>query len=207
MAKNKRYFTVAERNAWFASLTPAKKRIQIAKDVLAQLDAKVIEAQAGTYFLIENLDEKFNNKEFIELQKILVGTNSACQCCAKGALFAAKVRNYNDCKVDVHGESVAVSEGTMRRNLAEIFDQYQYNLIENAFEVNSGMNLHDDKRKNRKLIRAGYMYRDVDGDETRMRMIMQNIIKNRGTFVVPNLDDFDADIQDFIKQDYVPSEI
>jgi hypothetical protein len=206
MAKNKRYFTVAERNAWFASLTPAKKRIQIAKDVLAQLDAKVIEAQAGTYFLIENLDKKFNNKE-IELQKILVGTNSACQCCAKGALFAAKVRNYNDCKVDVYGDCVAVAEGTMRRNLAEIFDQYQYDLIETAFEVDPSMNFHDDKRKNRKLIRAGYMYRDVDEAETRMRMIMQNIIKNRGTFVVPNLDDFDPDIQDFINQDYVTNEI
>jgi len=204
MAKNVRYFTIEERNDWFAKLPPAKKRVQIAKDVIEQLDLKKFVSSPGTYFNLKDVPDSYDYGNH-ELQKVL-NDSGECKVCAKGAIFATKVLNYNNCVINTDDKfyfgTLELKESILSENLSDIFSKKQLDLIENAFECDyTNICSDEDDVHLSDLVRARFMYGYIcdDPDSTeRMRLIMQNIIDNNGTFVVDKLEDFDSDTQERI---------
>lgn len=185
--------TTAERirkaNKRFAAMTKAQKRVAIAKDVLAALATKKIEAESGTYYLrTKALGDKLNGEQ--------------CNACAIGALFACQVERTPKLKLtdasdyydstdvywdeDAHEYKEGAAERSfasygMRETLRKFFGDKQLGLIETAFEQDDDycydLNLDGDTVD--AAIKFGSRYRS---DRGRMRAIMENIVANRGEF-------------------------
>lgn len=177
-------------------LTPAQRRVVIAKDVIAALDAKKINAQPGIYCEIDLAFEEVVGKDL----RSKIPDAKQCNVCALGAIFVAKVARFNDFNVGKENygsfvgddtEIVDVGGGDIRSNLSEYFDDIQLGLIESAFEkiTDFAYSAFYDRSKsgrvtpeeNRLCDRAACFSRS-NNPEFRMRKIMQNIIDNHGTF-------------------------
>ncbi len=158
-------------------LTPCNTPItavSIAQDVLKLLDAQKLIAESGIYLEIEYDEEDLNDQE---LQTVLNDTNVKCSVCALGSLFVAKIWKTDN--LTVSGTSV-MDNNKMREELDAYFSQDQLKLIERAFE---GWTYNNDPRT------AGfYSFQNNHGNsDTRLRIIMANIIANGGTFVPEQL--------------------
>lgn len=198
--------TAEERNTWFAGLTVEQKRIEIAKDVIVQLEAGKYTTKGGYFSLKgENLmyDQERYKEEFskiTELQTLIDLPEATCQVCGIGAVFASKVRLGDNCKME-HSEhncdledaiDAFVSRDSLVEQLNGIFDPIQCDLIEAAFEGTTTYaesdvsEMTDDEIDDYsdKLAYAERMYRHNTDRDDIMRRIMQNIIDNNGTFVV-----------------------
>jgi hypothetical protein len=149
-AKPKKRLTAAEK---------AKRRVAIAKDVLAQLTARRFKAQSGMY--------------------IVATGKKTCKVCALGALFVAGVEPDVKKAEQVAEESVYL----IRKSLRSLFTTPVLEDVEAWFEGSDpmdweeryGMWLPRDTRRSD-------FYRKHPNDTKRMRLIMQNIVDNKGTF-------------------------
>jgi hypothetical protein len=191
---NTEKMSVAERNAWFAELSPKEQRIQLARDVLAQLETERIKASPGVYVdfpLTERLKD-------LEVQAALIENQAPCNVCAKGALFVARVAGYNSFrKGDTLGEvaqwdgeelDVLIDDEHTLESLEGIFTREQLDLIENAFEgrmLNYSMDMSDGDPWSV----AAHMYEWYSGTEGALEAIMLNILKNDGVFLVPSYEE------------------
>lgn len=180
-------------------LTPAQRRVVIAKDVIAALDAKKINAMQGTYC---DTDLNFRSISGKSLREALPAAKK-CDVCALGALFMAKVGRFNDFTVDTHNagyshENFGVgSQETLHENLKDYFTPIQLGLIETAFENNSefarwafedvnvaamGSDNYELLPEQRKLVSRAKRFTRAKNTAERMRKIMLNIVTNRGEF-------------------------
>jgi hypothetical protein len=177
----------------FKTLTKAQKRVAIAKDVIKQLNAARFNARNG-YYLIPNPVGTYssfgtsileNIKAGTELQNILKKNIERCDCCAKGALFMSAVEKYNQCKVTKNmkeNDGRMFDDSDITKHLRGIFSQDQLTLIESAFE---GFYL-DGEIANNPYDSPTYRFkRNFTQPDDCMRAIMENIIENKGTFVIP----------------------
>ncbi len=161
----------------------AEKRVEIAKDVLAQLRAEKIVASQGTYCF---LDADIQGTE--ELREEVKGAR--CEVCALGALFMGDIRKNDKCKgVDV-GLGLEpdgfvnhyIDERAMRDRLGKLFSVKQTALIECAFE--KGIDPTNSLSENEYATATAFGNRYEDSSE-RLRVIMRNIIRNDGQFKLP----------------------
>ena len=157
--------------------------------------------------ILKLLMMKLNYKKRLLKRRLVFSQKSTekCQVCAKGALFAVKALNYNNCKVDKNIIDFDVDEYDVIEALDGIFSEHQLDLIENAFEVEMIQDDTDTKKEYGELLRAAYMYRRSETGnkldaETRLHLIMENIVKHRGTFKLPRFKDFTPESQLDIKE-------
>lgn len=163
-------------NKKFKAMTKPQKRVAIAKDVIAQVKLEKYRTTPGQYFSYMSSDAADSCGG--DAQQYLVGGGS-CDVCALGAIFASTVKVKNTVTlVDADrqdNESIAYY-------LKGIFDRKQLGLIEAAFE-----------REHRFAeTEAGCTYEAAEAavvfglwypeNSKRMIAIMQNIVKNNGTF-------------------------
>ncbi len=157
--------------AAFKKMTKAEKRVAIAKDVIANLKTRQLKPLSGTYFSIAAGDE-------FDLQTALA-KGAECTVCALGGLFACAVpyKNGDMGAVDIHNGMVIINY------LRGIFEKKQLDLIETAFEKKLMGDPYPfatrEAEQNHPAVRFGKKY---PGHKARMAAIMQNIIKNEGTF-------------------------
>lgn len=160
----------------FAALSPAEKRVAVAKDVIAQLDAKKIVALCGSYVSITPKEnEIFSLEPDDEMQTVLAGR--VCDACALGSLFICAVAKLDDCtadsvQFDKHYDVDYYMRDDPYEYLGQFFEHEQLHRIEQAFEGYAGWSDDD-----------GANYIDEDA-ERRLRVIMKNIIDNNGTFTL-----------------------
>lgn len=191
---------VAKKNAEFAKMTKKEQRISIAKDVLAQIRAKRIIAQTGVYFQPARGYEHRTKR--VDMQKPVaetLATVESCQACALGSLFACAADVVPSLKVVdtyvgqtlqnwTHDDSVRTTfrQQDTFKALTPFFSEAQLHMIECAFEtaVVSG-NIRRPQRGQCERFNEG-----ISSPKTRLRRIMNNIIRNDGLFV-PG-DKFDA---------------
>lgn len=191
-------------NEAFERLSPAKKRVAIARDVLAQIGSR-LRVEQGTYVETEILGEaKREGKLNTELQKLFKKVDK-CTVCAKGALFMCQIDRSNKLKLsEVKFSDYNSLEGVSVTNYLErMFDARQLTLIESAFEIRDMSN--DEEEFNalktywseifetsddiQTAIEFGQLFRndaddedsEVDADSL-LRAIMENIVVNKGTF-------------------------
>jgi hypothetical protein len=169
----------------------AKKRVLIAKDTLKWLAANKLFA-SGTYFSFppksiptDNSDKDLNK----DLNKVLKKTNEPCEVCAIGGMFYSMVRRYKgvklyECNAEYTGLNLYFSyidPDVIYHGLRKYFSAVQISLIESAFEV--------------AVIGSAEYYRIQEAIEfapcesrtTRLELIMENIVKNKGTFNPPKI--------------------
>jgi hypothetical protein len=157
-------------NRAFAAMPAAKKRVTIAKDVIAWLDLKKLIPTAGTYL------------ETVATTKV---NGYSCNACAVGAMFACQVErtpkltlevaDYSEYHVDDAAEVATRNycNAGMRETLGKFFSREQLGLIESAFECMA----FDDAEAAEKFGRRYHT------EARRMRAIMENIVANGGEFV------------------------
>ena len=193
LAKDNR--SVKRRNEQFAKLSPSEKRVQIARDVIAQLASKKLIATAGVWLTGTDGDNLFDEKDVErnpELQEIL-SKQESCEGCALGGMFMCAVERHDKLKLtdlevvkdykqavkdigdDANLDSGEASEDDATHYLKKFFSEAQLNDIEAAFERGGGAKSGSNSAQN--------FADEVDDDGERMRLIMENIIVNKGKFV------------------------
>lgn len=197
-----------KKNATFAAVSPAEKRVMIAKDVLEHLDAKKIQAKQGAWVRsgddwdgsIAHQDEKFD--EFVQMCDVLDKVE-ACDACALGGLFVCAVKRADELTVkdalSWNKKDVIVNYDVLSNYMHQFFTGPQLRLIEIAFENGHGQYTVTDELERQ----AGDLFgrctleshcSRCDGDEedeedeivapdTRLRLIAKCMIRNNGDFV------------------------
>ena len=177
---------IARRNELFKGKSRAEKRVLVAQDVIAQIKAKTLIPSSGDWVYI--LD-KYEPAYEASLRETVLNKEVECNCCALGGLFLSCTLFNNKVKVgDVSptfGEygfldSTIYAEKKFSNGLNTIFSNEQLKLIEVAFECGCGAFYEDDVKDGEKAAKFGSRYNTEKG---RMIGIMNNIIKNNGTFI------------------------
>jgi len=176
-------------NKGFARLSKQAKRVAIAKDVIAQIKLDVYNAKTGVY--VSNLDiPDVDDASGMQLCELLI-PGTTCDVCARGALFCSLVRKQNNVTLDDVGIDSYYGNDIDPYNFEDsendIWGNDQIGLIESAFECKNmwyggtdDYDSEDNESKTEKAIAFGKKYKSA---ESRMIGIMENIIKNKGTFV------------------------
>jgi len=189
--------------------------VKIARDVLEQLRLNRFKAKQGSYCLITRgsefrhyVDQYSDPKERRESFKTAFKTDETLRCdvCALGALFTSFVHINN---VFTVGQVVQPKFGRMFGALEGAFTVRELMLMEYVFEegergILEGKVLNpsydefeEDTARFRgqvftftrkELLRAmnyGQRYSGEDSSDQRLRLIMLNVIRNKGRFVLP----------------------
>jgi hypothetical protein len=165
----------------FKDMKPAEKRVEIAKDVIAQLNAKKFIAVSGQYCGVPTTNKKL--------------AQTKCEVCGIASLFMANlIRENPDIKAnaaipfpsyddeDTTIKLSHVSQEDIWEKLEGVFDREDLEAIEDAFEArDGGVNCSGGEE----------FFFDEDNndisrhfdDEQRLRLIMENIIVNKGQFI------------------------
>lgn len=179
---------IARRNRIFRKATAAKKRVLIAKDVLEQLEAGKIRATSGYFLRIQSFSDHVSNYDAVKKESLqatyLRGDIEQCDACADGALMLSCTLFNNKYTTDAGFYMLDVwinSKKSMKNKLNVIFSRSQLRLIENAFE--RGVGAFQKFRETPKAKKAIQFGRSFSTSGNRLKAIMKNIVKNRGTFV------------------------
>lgn len=177
---------IVANNEMFNQLSPAGKRVAIAKDVIAALQSLQVRARSGVWVDLKKAPANWDAG--IELQPVFKQTN--CEACALGACFVSAVKLGNNCKLTedakYDGFEFSPPAGDWGKDttgmwtvLKRYFTERQLALIEFAFENGEGYYKYRDVANSEAANDFYYKYED---DEARMLAIMQNIVVNNGTF-------------------------
>lgn len=164
-------------NKEFQKASKSKQRVMIAEDVILQLKLNKFSGKSGTY-LTTNKNVLQDNES---LQDILLVPDVKCEVCAIGGAFASCIRIKNEFILDGNftissylQEGQSMGDNPMRNVLEEYFSDNQLELIEDVFENRYNGENNSDKISN--------FYNKYPDDTDRLKAIMKNIVKNKGTF-------------------------
>ncbi len=175
----------------FKDLTVKQQRVRIIKDAIAQIYAKNFKIATGNYlkFPVKSTTDYLPDDEE-SIQQTL--KERKCECCAKGAVFAACVLNVNK----VYGDDDFNGEEFQKNKLKKWFKELELDMMETAFELrvceNSTGKLQaqtggedywddpewEDTKLAKQCIKFGKKYKSP---KNRLLAILDNILDN-GTF-------------------------
>lgn len=170
MAEDARVLPIEERNRQFMAMSPAERRVLVAKDVIAALRAEIVTPVCEQYLIPHNL----NQRELHEnLQDVLArDQKDQCAVCARGALFLVEMfrRGRDD------------SKDLWANDYESEFPLSQLYLMEAAFECRV-LYFHCERLTEDQLREAVNFGSRYEEDGNRMIAIMQNVIAHGGEFV------------------------
>ncbi len=178
----------------------ADLRVKVAKDVLESLST--LRVGTGEFAVLHSAELTSTILKKKDSKKIAKELKKHCDVCALGACLLSTVALTNDFNfsksiIDSDEEYMAVGGPELVKRLLKVFSKEQILLIENAFETGDGWLSNGwgnesfigyktsdevDKIKDKvdSAIDFGNMYVNPKG---RLEAIMQNIVKNKGTFI------------------------
>lgn len=190
-------------------MTKAEKRVEIAKDVLKQIKANKYRPTQGVWVMDVNGNEvsdliyRARDKDcdaVVDLKKdVVCKLNGKCYVCALGSLFVSAIDKFNHTKLNAgYYVEFTEHEDSKENPLLKWFSAKQLLLIESTFEGRHGGGWAENTRyvlSNKKVIYWGdvvipaiHAYCNKYPDATsRLKAIMNNIIRNKGTFVLPGV--------------------
>lgn len=197
---------IKRRNLAFTKATPAQKRVLLAKDVIAQIRAKLFKVTTGDWVKIPMVDsyQKGTDSDVSLQQALLNRTIPTCEVCALGGLMTSCVLYENQVTLGDYRTRALELDGN-EVGLDELFTKEQKRLIELAFEGNGGWfanvaydDAHDRypdeyprNRRSAKLdatlfspleCQAISWKHRIPGKTKRLVAIMRNIVRNAGDF-------------------------
>jgi len=171
--------------------TPAQMRVIIAKDVLAQIASRRYRPAEGSWVGDSNIGdlEYYVEGRLAEDEKLCkvdaseyVNKVKKCSVCALGAIFMSQVSNFGGVTLTDSRSAYSVFEDLDRSPLKKYFSVSQLELIEACFEGIDGV-YSTDMVKSSDRVSAQAYYICHKNATKRMTAIMNNIIRNKGTFV------------------------
>ena len=172
----------------FSQMTKNEKRVAIARDVIAQLDAGIYKPQSDYFIPIDDFEGivKHDNVR-----------DKACRVCAKGAILLSRIGKFNHTP-DYDLNNLGNVASDLSNNLKEFPDADE---IEHAFEsslhfcddIANYLDKLEDKYSKNPITQEKYdvaldsfvgqidNFNDLPAED-RMRIIMQSIIDNKGKF-------------------------
>ena len=174
-------------NEKFKKATKAQKRVMIAQDVLAQIKTKRYVAESGCWVqpninaaCEKNLKDEDSVQELFAKKKI-----KSCNVCALGGLFMSCTNfNNNTSFVELSDNlgDVLMEGEEFSNKLNKIFSYKQLRSIESYFENNEGYFYNQREFDGIKAFCNAY-----PSEKKRLKLIMENIVENNGTFVPEKL--------------------
>jgi hypothetical protein len=180
-------------NKIWANASKRERRVLLAKDVIAQINAgKVIPAQS-TWISSSNGRQLVAGGGSVQ-RAIISGEIPKCECCALGGLMLSAIKYCNNVNAEegeyfigftthVTPNSQQVDDAATRL-LYDVFDPRTVQATEAVYEMGIGqftnisyMCLDDGYPENLRMLKS----------EDRMIAIMENIIENKGIFSVQKL--------------------
>ena len=166
---------ISDRKRRFNKLTKNQQRVSIARDVIKMLKNKKIKA-GSIYFDALKIDPiEFAN--FPHKDVHLVVDSTQCKVCALGGMLAATVMKVDGMKFNYSQPDIPRNE--VIKKLKDYFSIEQLDLIESAFECQETDRYYSHVSAWGKAVDFGNKFKSKT---KRMRMIMENIIRNNGEF-------------------------
>lgn len=160
----------------FDKKTKAQQRVIIAKDVILRISLGKIKPKTRVFCRLPNI---FKGEENYDLKSFVLSKTRSCEACAKGGLFMSFVGINNNFTRQGHYLSSCMDSDSMKA-LSTIFSKKQLAMIETAFEKTTSFGTSDTSSyEDDKSEAFGAKY---DSPKKRLKAIMQNIVKNKGTF-------------------------
>lgn len=163
--------TTEQLNAEFDAMTREQKQVAVASDALLMLNAGRLIAADGIYcHSASGRDfQDIAGEGATDLQQAFAKT--ACKVCAKGAIFVALVSRANHAPIRTFAMRERIDDELMVDRITDVFDEAQADLIEDCFEGFGVAGSFGDTYWNQ-----------FDDYDERLRAILENIIRNNGTF-------------------------
>lgn len=135
MKKKTKRLTIADKNKAFKKLSKAEKRVQIARDVLAQLKTGYLKAKPGVYLESRGLNKLtdyygciLNPGDAASEMKDILDKDKSCTVCGIGSLFVCAVRRLDNLKIqEIYEFNPSLNEaqsaqfyGTFREDILDI---------------------------------------------------------------------------------------
>lgn len=156
---DKYYRSISRSNAAFKKMNRARKRVQLAKDVIKQVELSRF-TTSSVYLEVSDTTRILNK----DLQKALK-KEPTCTVCGIGSIFVCAVDRLDKIKITAPQRDVFVAY-LVKMNL---FSRFEMELIESAFE--GWHQFHVDK---------GYAYETGDSSKERLVRIMELLIAKKG---------------------------
>jgi hypothetical protein len=190
---------VKRRNKEFNALPLNRQRVEIARDVIAQLKAKTIVA-ASVYFTSDELEYRIEKGVDVDRGDASVAFAQAtdCQVCGIGSLFKCAVQSSNGLPfknfAKAYGSTIREEEAAY---LSKWFSAEMLDLVEDYYERaydwscdyscrstcrSTCRSLPNGRRSGELMDIYNHPILRQDDNNTRLTMIMQNLISNRGEF-------------------------
>lgn len=189
---------VRAENTIFENMTKAEQRVRLARDVIELVAAKKLVARSGVWLSLGDRMGtlvKGDVADEEQMNKLLPGIEQ-CNACAVGALLYCTVMRANALTAgEIRSEDtddLSIRDFTkIKEYLGKWFSTSQLEQMEAAFEKR-----HEPEDQTKVVLAAGRMFarraHDADGryweddesvdDETRLVVIMKNVVENGGTF-------------------------
>ncbi len=157
-----------------------RKGLELAKDVIAQLRYQKI--QSCAYLRATPAFENLRNDKPTDSAQKHMKVIRECSVCAKGALVVAFVKKFNNVTLD-NLEETAGDQYELANLLDGFFTIDELNLIEAVFEGDSSFadSVIDGDDELESLDYHAFADK-IDKPKQRLRLIMENIVKNGGVF-------------------------
>lgn len=172
---------IRKANERFESMSKRDKRIAIAKDVIAQINADIYTASRGQY--ISFVGDKISYDKTIQSCSPSALT---CICCARGAAIISAARLFNQTNLTTEDwEQTWGGDASWNIYERKFFTPRMSRMMEVAFERDTVGEIIGNVEKTDIDAARKYGYDLSDDANQRLKQIMQNIIDNNGMFVVP----------------------
>jgi hypothetical protein len=167
----------------FKRLSAAQRRVAIARDIIARIDASLLMAGEGTLgmdtrMLLTNAEDSADVRRRIN--------RTQCEGCAKGAVFLSWVGTLDSVppeRCDVYADLIE----EFPKDLVGTFGPRLLHAIEIAYEGWTDGTHGIGHQTSKALVAALYTPNDVRWSATtRLKGIMENLIANKGKLVVPD---------------------
>lgn len=188
MKKEFKIVTMSKRQ--FDKLSPAKKRIAVARDVLDRIELGQLTPNAGLFCKML-AGERTN----LKIHQQLESTTFKCEVCAKGGLFLSYIGIVNNYPITIGRLSQEGGEHIYSEPmevLSEIFSKKQLAYIETAFEehyyywnvdLTAGeMSMCENFCNDLQRQYVNNKINHIQFSEKKIKRILKNIIANNGTF-------------------------
>jgi len=181
-----------KRNRWFDNLSPARKKMEIAREVIWALEAEHFEVASGyTVIASQRALRKGSDLQPIFEVQVMQKNGVKCTGCAIAGMFFGAVRLGDKAKVPYSSSIYCtdMDQGEIHEELEYVFSKVELMRIETAFEQREYVDSSDLEGGEKELMAlVNYrmrlnLHHIIDRPDA-LKCICQNIIDNKGRFVV-----------------------
>jgi hypothetical protein len=168
----------------FKKLSPAQKRVAIAKDVLKQIKRERYDIKLGSFGSLPEYEYHEDAEKIVANRKFFQKEDPRCDVCAVGAAICSGIRLFNK----VSFTAMGLDSDLSYQLIQNFFSDEQAVLIENAFELGDGAFTPNEIDEIADLPEidtdaAIEFGSNFENRTERAVAIFSNIIRNKGEFI------------------------